>query len=62
MVYFVVYDYNDNIIAYIDTLDELSRFVNRRKRQLKYDLKKRDSVQIQDGLRNTLKIYKFKED
>lgn len=59
MDYYVIYDMNDNIIAYVDSLDELSRFVNRRKRQLKYDLKRRDSIQIQDGICNTLKIYRF---
>ena len=60
-MYFIVYDYNDNVIAYIDNLDELSRFVNRRKRQLKYDLKTRPYVQIQDGICNTLKVYRFED-
>lgn len=59
MYYYVIYDLNDNIIAYIDNLEELSNYVNRRKRQLKYDLTRRSSVQIQDGTCNTLKIYRF---
>ena len=38
--YYVIYDLNDNVVAYIDTLDELATFTNLRKKQLKYKLKK----------------------
>ncbi len=56
-MYFVIYDKNDNIIAYIDNIDDLALFVNRRKKQLKYKFKTRNCVYIQD--KHLLKIYKF---
>ena len=56
-MYFVVYDYWNNIVAYIDDIDELSKFVNRRKRQLVYKFKTQDCVYIEDE--NILKVYKF---
>ncbi len=58
MEYYVVYDLNDNLIAYIDTLDELALFTNLRKRQLKYKLKNKDFIYyiFNDSYR---KIYKF---
>ena len=55
--YYVVYDKDDNIIALCDDLDELSKFVNRRKKELKYRFKNRDMYYIQ--VPNLLKIYKF---
>lgn len=55
--YYVVYDKDDNIIALCDDLDELSKFVNRRKKELKYRFKDRDMYYIQ--VPNLLKIYKF---
>lgn len=55
--YYVVYDKDDNIIALCDDLDELSKFVNRRKKELKYRFKDRDMYYIQ--IPNLLKIYKF---
>lgn len=55
--YYVIYDKNDNIIAYCDNIDELSKFVNRRKKELKYRFKDRDIFNIQ--VPNLLKIYKF---
>lgn len=57
MDYYVVYDKDDNIIALCDNLDELSKFVNRRKKELKYRFKDRDMYYIQ--VPNLLKIYKF---
>lgn len=57
MNYYVVYDKDDNIIALCDDLDELSKFVNRRKKELKYRFKDRDMYYIQ--VPNLLKIYKF---
>lgn len=56
-MYFVVYDYWDHIVAYIDDIDELSDFVNRRKRQLVYKFKTQDCVYIEGE--NILKVYKF---
>lgn len=55
--YYVIYDYNDNIIAYVDNLEELANFVKRRKRQLKYKFKTQNCVYIED--KNILKVYKF---
>lgn len=57
MDYYVVYDKDDNIIALCYDLDELSKFVNRRKKELKYRFKDRDMYYIQ--VPNLLKIYKF---
>ena len=55
--YYVVYDFNDNIIAYCNDLDELSIFVNRRKKELKYRFKNKDIFYVQ--VPKILKIYKF---
>lgn len=55
--YFVIYDKNDNIIALCEDLDELSKFVNRRKKELKYRFKNKNLFYIQ--VPNLLKIYKF---
>lgn len=57
MEYYVVYDFNDNIIAYCNDLDELSIFVNRRKKELKYRFKNKDIFYVQ--VPKILKIYKF---
>lgn len=57
MEYYVVYDFNDNIIAYCNDLDELSNFVNRRKKELKYRFKNKDIFYVQ--VPKILKIYKF---
>ena len=58
MNHFVIYDLCDNIIAYIDTLEELSIFTNLRKKQLKYKLKNKDVIYyIYDN--SYRKIYKF---
>ncbi len=57
MEYYVIYDNNDNLIALCEDLDELSKFVNRRKRELKYRFKNKDIFYIQ--VPNLLKIYKF---
>lgn len=56
-MYFVLYDLNDNIIAYFDCLEELAIFFNRRVRQLRYEFKERDFIYIQDN--NVFKVYKF---
>ncbi len=57
MEYFVIYDLNDNIIAYIDTLEELSAYVNRPLRELRYRFKLKNIVQIQ--VPKVLNVYKF---
>ena len=57
MEYYIVYDKNDNIIAYCENIEELSKFVNRRKKELKYRFKDRNIFNIQ--IPNLLKIYKF---
>lgn len=57
MEYYVIYDKNDNLIALCEDLDELSKFVNRRKKELKYRFKNKDIFYIQ--VPNLLKIYKF---
>lgn len=57
MDYYVIYDLNDNIIAYCDNLDELSKCINRRKKELKYRFKKKDIFQVQIPF--VLNVYKF---
>ena len=57
MEYFVIYDKSDNIVAFCEDLDELSKFVNRRKKELKYRLKNKNTFQIQVPF--VLTIYKF---
>lgn len=57
MEYYVIYDKNDNIIALCENLDELSLFVNRRKKELKYRFKTKDIYYIE--VPALLKIYKF---
>ena len=57
MEYYVIYDVNDNIIALCEDLDELSKFVNRRKKELKYRLKNKNIYYIE--VPKILKIYKF---
>lgn len=56
-LYFVIYDYKDNIIAYLDNIFELSMFVNRPVRKLKYRFKTQNCVYVED--KHILKIYKF---
>lgn len=58
MEYYVIYDLNDNIVAYCDNLKELSKFTNRREREFRYRFKNRDVVFYLyfDTYR---KIYKF---
>lgn len=57
MDYYVIYDKNDNLIALCENLDELSKFVNRRKKELKYRFKDRNIFHIQ--VPNLLTIYKY---
>jgi len=55
--YYVIYDKDDNLVAYCENLDELAKFVNRRKKELKYRFKNKNLFNIQ--LPKLLKIYKF---
>lgn len=58
MEYYVIYDLCDNIIAYINDLDELSKFTNIEKKKLKYRFKNRIFLNyIYDN--SYRKIYKF---
>lgn len=57
-MYYVVYDLQDNIIAYIDSLEELAEFTNRRKKELKYKFKKRKCIYFKDNI-SFKKIYAF---
>lgn len=57
MEYYIIYDKDDNLIAYCENIEELSIFVNRRKRELKYRFKNKNIFNIQ--VPNLLKIYKF---
>ncbi len=56
--YFAIYDLNDNLICYIDNLEELSNFTNLRKKQLKYKLKNKKFIYYIFG-DTYRKIYKF---
>ena len=55
--YYVIYDKDDNLVAYCENIDELSKFVNRRKKELKYRFKNRNLFNIE--VPNLLRIYKF---
>ena len=58
MEYYVIYDLNDNIIAYIDNLEELSSYTNFKKKYLKFRFKNRNYLNyIYDN--SYRKIYKF---
>ena len=57
MEYYVIYDKDDNLIAYCENIDELSKFVNRRKKELKYRFKDRDIFHIE--VPSLLRIYKY---
>lgn len=57
MEYYVIYDKDDNLIAYCENIEELSCFVNRRKKELRYRFKNKNVFNIQ--VPNLLKIYKF---
>ena len=58
MEYYVIYDNNDNIIAYIDNLEELSSYTNFKKKYLKFHFKNRNYLNyIYDN--SYRKIYKF---
>lgn len=57
MEYFVIYDVNDNVVALCENLEELSLFVDRPIRELRYRFKFKNVFQIQ--LPKVLNIYKF---
>lgn len=54
----MIYDFNDNIIAYIDNLDELSNFTNFKKKYLKFHFKNRNFLNYIYN-NSYRKIYKF---
>lgn len=57
--YFVVYDLEDNIVCYLDTLVELLKFLpNYRYRDLKRRFNNEDYIQINVD-KQRLKVYKF---
>lgn len=58
MEYFVIYDLKDNLVAYIESLDELAIYTNLKKKQLKYKLKNKEFIYY---IANNCyqKIYKF---
>lgn len=58
MEYYVIYDLKDNIIAYIETLEELSSFTSLKKKYLKFHLKDREYLfYVYDN--SYRKIYKY---
>ena len=57
MEYYVIYDNNDNVVALCENLDELSRFVKKEKKILKFRFKTKDIVYVK--VPNLIKIYKF---
>lgn len=57
MEYYVIYDKNDNVIALCEDLTELSKFVNKEKKILKFRFKTSDVVFVK--VPNLIKIYKF---
>lgn len=60
MEYFVVYDFNDNILGYFDDIDELVSFTGLRKKQINYKFKNREFLfYLFNGSYN--KIYRFFE-
>lgn len=58
MEYFVIYDNNDNLVCYIDSLEELSSFTGSLKKTLKFRFKNNDFIRvIVDKV--ILNVYKF---
>ena len=61
MEYYIVYDLNDNIIAYCDNITELINFTGLRKSQVKYKFNKREFLYYRCN-KKYLKIYRFFEE
>ena len=57
MEYYIVYDKNDEILAFCNDLDELSKFVDVKKKFLKFRFKTNDFIYVK--IPNIVKIYKF---
>lgn len=55
--YYIVYDKNDEILAFCNDLDELSKFVDVKKKFLKFRFKTNDFIYVK--IPNIVKIYKF---
>lgn len=58
MDYFVVYDLNDNLIAYLDNVYELIYFTGLRLYDINYKFKNTDHIVARIS-RKSFKIYKF---
>lgn len=60
-MYFVVYDYNDNIVCYFDDFNELKRYLpNYRDRDIRRRFLKSKENFINIIIENTIyKVYKF---
>lgn len=58
MEYFVIYDKNDNIIAYCDNINELISYTGIRKNNLRSRLKTKDCYHYLNGNTYNL-IYRF---
>ena len=56
--YYVIYDLKDNVIAYLDNLDELIAYTGLRKKQVVYKFKLKEFLYYISG-NSYLKIYKF---
>lgn len=58
MEYYVIYDLKDNVITYLDSIEELAIFTKLRKKQLKYKFKNSEFIYYtyENSYR---KIYKF---
>lgn len=57
MEYYIVYDKNDEILAFCNDLNELSKFVDVKKKFLKFRFKTNDFIYVK--IPNIVKIYKF---
>ena len=56
--HYVIYDLDDNIVAYIDSIEELSLFTNLKKKYLKFHFKDRTFLcYVYDN--SYRKIYRF---
>ncbi len=58
MDYFIVYDLNDNLVAYLDNIYELVSYTGLRIYDINYKFKDHDFI-ISRISKKTFKIYKF---
>lgn len=58
--YYVLYDIDDNLICYLDTIDDLIRFTGLRKYDITYKFKKSSNDYIQVNVdQKRLNVYRF---